>query len=89
MTAGVVGTLFAVMAGYAIAKFAFPGKKIAVGVIMAGLLLPVALLTVPLYVLFHGLGIIDTPLAMGLVMGAVLPRARPSRVDRHGRPAPR
>lgn len=72
LTAGVIGTLFAVMAGYAIAKFAFPGKKIAVGVIMAGLLLPVALLTVPLYVVFHGLGVVDTPWAI-IIPSAVSP----------------
>ncbi|UNK70611.1 carbohydrate ABC transporter permease [Microbacterium sp. H1-D42] len=60
VSAGVIGTLFAVMAGYAIAKFSFPGKKIAVGVIMAGLLLPVALLTVPLYIEFSALGLTNT-----------------------------
>lgn len=58
--AGAFGTLLAVMAGYAIAKFAFPGKKVMVGLIMGGLLLPVALLTVPLYIEFHALGLTDT-----------------------------
>ena len=59
-TSGIIGTLFAIMAGYAIAKFAFPGKKLAVGIIMAGLLLPVAILTVPLYMEFHALGLTNT-----------------------------
>ncbi|MFD4420678.1 carbohydrate ABC transporter permease [Agromyces sp. NPDC058484] len=72
VTAGVVGTLFAVMAGYAIAKFAFPGRKIAVGVIMAGLLMPVALLTVPLYIEFHALGLVDTVWAI-IIPSAVSP----------------
>lgn len=72
VSAGVIGTLFAVMAGYAIAKFAFPGKKIAVGVIMAGLLLPVALLTVPLYVEFHALGLTNTAWAI-IIPSAVSP----------------
>ncbi|RZU64247.1 carbohydrate ABC transporter membrane protein 2 (CUT1 family) [Microterricola gilva] len=72
LTAGVIGTLFAVMAGYAIAKFAFPGKKIAVGVIMAGLLMPVALLTVPLYLEFHTLGLVDTAWAI-IIPSAVSP----------------
>lgn len=58
--AGVVGTLLSVMAGYAIAKFDFPGKKVAVGVILAGLLLPIALLTVPLYLEFHAIGLTNT-----------------------------
>lgn len=70
--AGIIGTLFAIMAGYAIAKFVFPGKKVAVGVIMAGLLLPVALLTVPLYMEFHALGLTDTPWAI-IIPSAVSP----------------
>ena len=70
--AGVIGTLFAVMAGYAISKFAFPGKKIAVAVIMAGLLLPVALLTVPLYMEFHALGLTNSMWAI-IIPSAVSP----------------
>lgn len=72
VSAGVIGTLFAVMAGYAIAKFAFPGKRVAVGVIMAGLLLPVALLTVPLYIEFHSLGLTNTAWAI-IIPSAVSP----------------
>ncbi|GGE96858.1 carbohydrate ABC transporter permease [Mycetocola zhadangensis] len=72
LTAGLIGTLFAVMAGYAIAKFDFPGKQIAVGVIMAGLLLPVALLTVPLYLEFQALGLVDTVWAI-IIPSAVSP----------------
>ncbi len=64
--------LFAVMAGYAIAMFAFPGKRIAVGVIMAGLLLPVALLTVPLYIEFQALGLTNTVWAI-IIPSAVSP----------------
>lgn len=70
--AGVIGTLFAIMAGYAIVKFVFPGKKIAVTVIMAGLLLPVALLTVPLYMEFHALGLTNTMWAI-IIPSAVSP----------------
>lgn len=70
--AGLIGTLFAVMAGYAIARFVFPGKKAAVGVIMAGLLLPVALLTVPLYQEFQFLGLVNTPWAI-IIPSAVSP----------------
>ena len=72
LSAGVIGTLFAVMAGYAIAKFAFPGKKLAVGIIMAGLLLPVALLTVPLYIEFQALGLTNTVWAI-IIPSAVSP----------------
>ncbi len=59
-TAALVGTLLSVMAGYAVAKFAFPGKRIVMGAVMAGLLLPVALLTIPLYTVFHSLGLTNT-----------------------------
>lgn len=69
---GVIGTLFAVMAGYAIAKFVFPGKKLMVGAIMAGLLLPVALLTIPLYQEFHALGLVNTIWAV-IIPSAVSP----------------
>ncbi|MGP6170210.1 carbohydrate ABC transporter permease [Microbacterium sp. A196] len=70
--AGIIGTLFAIMAGYAIAKFVFPGKKIAVAIIMAGLLLPVALLTVPLYMEFQALGLANTMWAI-IIPSAVSP----------------
>lgn len=72
VSAGVIGTLFAVMAGYAIAKFRFPGKKLMVGMIMAGLLMPVALLTVPLYIEFHSLGLTNTVWAV-IIPSAVSP----------------
>ena len=58
--AGVIGTLVSIMAGYALAKFNFPFKNGVTGIIMAGLLMPVAILTVPLYVLFIQLGLNNT-----------------------------
>lgn len=56
----VVGTLLSVSAGYAIAKFRFPGRGAMLGTIMVGLLMPVALLTVPMYLLFTNLGLNNT-----------------------------
>ena len=47
-TAGVIGTLISVAAGYAMAKFVFPGRNVSMALIMAGLLMPVALLTTQL-----------------------------------------
>lgn len=58
--AGVVGTLVSVACGYAIAKFAFPGRRALLVTIMTGLLMPIALLTVPLYLVFHSLGLVNT-----------------------------
>ena len=43
-----VGTIVSVMAGYATAKFNFRGKNAAIGIIMACMLMPAALLTIPL-----------------------------------------
>lgn len=59
-TAGVVGTLVSVAAGYSLAKFRYPGNRLMSGTIMAGLLMPVALLTIPLYIVFHGIGLTNT-----------------------------
>mgnify|MGYP002724200406 CR=1 FL=1 len=58
--AGAVGTLISVAAGYGLAKFRFPGKGLTMGFIMGGLLMPVALLTIPLYIVFHNLGLTNT-----------------------------
>lgn len=60
LTAGVVGTLLSVAAGYGLAKFRFPGRAATQIVIMAGLLLPIALLTIPLYLVFHKIGLTNT-----------------------------
>lgn len=58
--AGVIGTLIAVACGYALAKFQFRGKGFTMGAIMVGMLVPVALLTVPLYIVFHSMGLTNT-----------------------------
>ena len=71
-TAGVIGTLISVAAGYAMAKFIFPGRNVSMALIMAGLLMPVALLTIPLYVVFHHLGLTDTVWAI-LIPSCVSP----------------
>lgn len=71
-TAGVIGTLISVAAGYAMAKFVFPGRNVSMALIMAGLLMPVALLTIPLYVVFHNFGLTDTVWAI-LIPSCVSP----------------
>ncbi|MCS4484973.1 carbohydrate ABC transporter permease [Gleimia sp. 6138-11-ORH1] len=58
--AGVLGTLMSVAAGYALAKFVFPGKVFTLSLIMSGLLMPAALLTIPLYLIFNNIGITNT-----------------------------
>lgn len=59
-TAGVVGTLVSVAAGYSLAKFRFRERSATLGFIMAGMLMPVALLTIPLYIVFNSVGLTNT-----------------------------
>ncbi len=59
-----LGTLISVACGFAIAKYNFPGRRVLLGVTMGGLLMPVALLTIPLYVLFQSIGLANTPWAV-------------------------
>lgn len=58
--AGVVGTLISVMAGYGMSKFRFRGATVLSGSVMVGLLLPISVLTIPLYIVMHTLGLTDT-----------------------------
>ncbi|KAB7790818.1 carbohydrate ABC transporter permease [Bifidobacterium leontopitheci] len=60
----VIGTLVSVMAGYATAKFKFRGKGVVIGIIMASMLMPAALMTIPQYSIFHMLGISDTMISI-------------------------
>ncbi|KHL18808.1 UNVERIFIED_CONTAM: hypothetical protein LK11_05090 [Mumia flava] len=55
-----LGTLFAAMAGYALAKFVFPGREAVFNVILAGVLVPATALALPLFLLFSGFGQADT-----------------------------
>ncbi|WP_367113121.1 carbohydrate ABC transporter permease [uncultured Tessaracoccus sp.] len=58
--AGVLGTLLSVMAGYGLVKFRFRGRNAIQLAILGGLLMPVALLTVPLYMVLNSLGLTNT-----------------------------
>lgn len=72
ISAGIIGVLISVMAGYALSKFAFKGSAVIQGAIMAGLLMPVALLSVPLYLMFAQIGLLNNPLAV-IIPSAVSP----------------
>lgn len=58
--AGALGTLVSVMAGYGMSKFKFTGSNTLQLAVLGGLLLPIALLTIPLYIVMHALGLTDT-----------------------------
>ncbi len=71
-----IGTIVSVMAGYATAKFNFRGKNAAIGVIMACMLMPAALLTIPQYSIFHTLHLTNTMLS--IIIRAASPRSASS-----------
>lgn len=60
----VIGTIVSVMAGYGTAKFNFRGKGIAMAVVMASLLMPAALMTIPQYSIFQALHLDNTMLSI-------------------------
>lgn len=55
-----VGTLFASMAGYALAKFVFRGREAVFNIILAGVLVPATALALPLFLLFSKVDATDS-----------------------------
>lgn len=55
-----IGTLFAAMAGYGLAKYVFPGREVVFNVILAGVLVPATALALPLFLLFSKADLTDT-----------------------------
>lgn len=65
---GALGAMMlAAMAGYALSKFPFRGRNLLFGIIMTAVLLPLPLLTIPLYLLESKIGLLNT------VWGVLLP----------------
>ncbi|WP_084511791.1 carbohydrate ABC transporter permease [Agromyces subbeticus] len=61
--AGTAGTLVSsALAGYALARFRFPGRGILLSVLLLTLMVPGQVTLIPQYVVFRELGWIDTPL---------------------------
>lgn len=61
---GAVATLLGAACGYALAKYDFWGRGALFAFVIAGVLLPSALLTIPLYLMFSWMGIVNTYLAV-------------------------
>lgn len=60
---GTAGTLFSSsLAGYALARFRFPGRGVLLAVLLLTLMVPGQVTLIPQYVVFRELGWIDTPL---------------------------
>ncbi len=59
-----VGTLIAAATGYAIAKYEFPGRGVLLAVVLGAVLVPKVLFTLPLFLMFSQVGIVNTYLAV-------------------------
>ncbi len=68
----VAATAFSAAAGYALAKFPFPGREAVFNVVLAGVLIPGTALALPLYLLFSELGLANTYAAV-LIPSTVSP----------------
>jgi len=56
----VVGTVLASMAGYAMAKYDFPGRKLIFSLVLGAVLVPPTTLALPLYLLMSDVGLTNT-----------------------------
>ncbi len=56
----IVGTALASMAGYAMAKYVFPGRKLIFSLVLGAVLVPPTTLALPLYLLMSDVGLTNT-----------------------------
>ncbi|MFL5626666.1 MAG: carbohydrate ABC transporter permease [Ktedonobacteraceae bacterium] len=64
-TCSAVGaSLMATLAGYAFAKFQFPGRTLVFTIILGSIMVPATALAIPTYLLLSKIGLINTPLAV-------------------------
>jgi len=64
VVSAVGATLLATMAGYAFAKYDFPGSKLLFSVTLGAIMIPLTALALPTYLLFSSAGLTDTPWAI-------------------------
>jgi len=57
-------TALATAAGYAFAKFEFPGRRLIFSAVLGSIMIPATALALPTYLVFANLGLINTPLAI-------------------------
>ncbi len=57
-------TALATAAGYAFAKFAFPGQRFIFGAVLGSIMIPATALALPTYLVFANLGLVNTPWAI-------------------------
>jgi multiple sugar transport system permease protein len=64
VSAAIGATLLSAMAGYAFAKYDFPGRKGLFSVTLGAIMIPLTALALPTYLLFARAGLTDTPWAI-------------------------
>ncbi|MGD0166927.1 MAG: carbohydrate ABC transporter permease [Gaiellaceae bacterium] len=64
IAAGVGTALVSTLAGYAFAKYRFPGRGVLFAIVLGSIMIPQTALVIPIYLLLSKVGIIDTPLAV-------------------------
>jgi multiple sugar transport system permease protein len=64
VTAAVGTALVSTLAGYAFAKYRFPGHGLLFAIVLGSIMIPQTALVIPIYLLLSKVGIIDTPLAV-------------------------
>lgn len=57
-------TVLATAAGYAFAKFEFPGRRLIFSAVLGSIMIPATALALPTYLVFANLGFVNTPLAI-------------------------
>jgi multiple sugar transport system permease protein len=55
-----VGMIISLACGYGLARFEFAGKKVIMAMVIGAFLIPYAMLTLPLYLLFSQIGLVNT-----------------------------
>jgi multiple sugar transport system permease protein len=63
-TAAIGATALATMAGYAFAKYRFPGDKLLFAIILGAIMIPLTALAIPTYLLFSSAHLTNTPWAV-------------------------
>ena len=93
VVSALIGTALSAMAGYALAKFVFPGRNLIFSIVLGAILVPATALVLPLYLLMSGVGsdqhLLGRPPAEHRQPLWGLPLAHLRRRLRAGRPARR
>lgn len=62
--------LTSTLAAYALARLSFPGKRVVLGIVLAVLIVPPDVVSIPLFIVVKELGLLGTPLGLSLIYAA-------------------